>query len=109
MANDHQRNRVFNAIYLDQYTNSMKTVEFRRKWDPVKQFNKDSLLLPEYNMTNINDSTLYGAYLRWSSILSINRVQPHNIAFMSFEQKKFQTGYRQNLKRHDFRLPCEEV
>ena len=84
--------RVFNAMYLDQYTNSMKTVEFKRKWDPLKQFNKDSILLPEYDVTNKNDSTLYGAYLRFSSMLSINWVQPHNIAFMQFEQKK-DTGW----------------
>jgi hypothetical protein len=88
LANDHQKERVFNGIYLDQYTRSLKTVEFKRKWDPLKQFKKDSILLPEYTVTNKNDSTLYGAYLRFSSMLSINWVQPHYIAFMKFEQKK---------------------
>jgi hypothetical protein len=87
LANDLRRGREFNAIYLDQYTNNLKSVEFRRAWDPQKQFQKDSLLVPDYEVTNKNDSTLYGAYLRFSTQLSINWVEPHNIAFMSFEQK----------------------
>ena len=87
LANDYRRGRVFNAIYLDQYTNSMNTVEFTRRWDPMQQFKKSKILLPEYEVTNRNDSTLYGAYLRYSSVLSINWVQPHDIAFMRFENK----------------------
>jgi hypothetical protein len=87
LANDPQRGRTHNAIYLDQYTNSLKLVEFKRNWNPQEQFKKDKILLPDYDVTNKNDSTLYGAYVRFSSMLSINWVQPHNIAFMKFEQK----------------------
>lgn len=87
LANDPERGRTHNAIYLDQYTNSLNSVEFKRIWNPQEQFKKDSVLLPDYEVTNKNDSTLYGAYLRFSSMLSINWVQPHYIAFMRFEQK----------------------
>lgn len=77
--------RVHNGIYLDQYTNSLDDVLFTRKWDPKDQFLNDSLLLPDYDVENKNDSTLYGSYMRMSSMLSINWVQPHSIAFMHFE------------------------
>jgi len=87
LANDPQRRKMHNAIYLNQYTNSIKSVEFKRIWNPQEQFKKDTLLLPNYEVTNKNDSTLYGAYLRFSSMLSINWVQSHYIAFMGFEQK----------------------
>jgi hypothetical protein len=87
LANDPAGGRTHNAIYLDQYTNSLNSVEFKRMWNPEEQFKKDSVLLPDYEVTNKNDSTLYGAYLRFSSMLSINWVQPHDIAFMRFEQK----------------------
>jgi hypothetical protein len=87
LANEPQRGRTHNAIYLDQYTNSLNTVEFKSIWDHQEQFKKDTLLLPDYEVTNKNDSTVYGAYLRYSSMLSINWVQPHDIAFMRFEQK----------------------
>jgi hypothetical protein len=87
LANEPARGRTHNAIYLDQYTNSLPSVEFNRIWDPQEQFKKDTLLLPEYEVTNKNDSTIYGAYLRFSSMLSINWVQPHYIAFMRLEQK----------------------
>jgi hypothetical protein len=87
LANEPLRGRTHNAIYLDQYTNSLKSVEFKRIWNPQEQFKKDTILLPDYEVTNKNDSTLYGAYLRFSSMLSINWVQPHYIAFMGFQQK----------------------
>lgn len=87
LANKPEGGRVHNAIYLDQYTNSLNSVEFRRIWDPQEQFKKDSVLMPDYEVTNKNDSTLYGAYFRFSSRLSINWIQPHSIAFMRFEQK----------------------
>jgi hypothetical protein len=87
LANEPERGRVHNGIYLDQYTNSLNSVEFKRIWNPQEQFKKDTVLLPDYEVTNKNDSTLYGAYLRFSSMLSINWVQPHYIAFMRFEQK----------------------
>lgn len=87
LANEPQRGRTHNAIYLDQYTNNLTSVEFKRIWNPQQQFNKDTLLMPEYEVTNKNDSTIYGAYLRFSSMLSINWVQPHYIGFMRFEQK----------------------
>lgn len=87
LANDPRRQREFNAIYLDQYTKNLDSVEFKRIWNPQIQFEKDTLLSPDYEVRNNNDSILYGAYLRFSSQLSINWVQPHNIAFMRFEQK----------------------
>lgn len=87
LANDPQRRRTFNAIYIDQYSNGLSSVAFKRTWDPQLQFKKGALLIPDYEVTNNNDSTIYGAYLRFSSQLSINWVQPHNIAFMRFEQK----------------------
>lgn len=87
LANDPKRGRTHNAVYLDQYTNGLNSVEFKRNWNPKEQFKKDSVLLPNYEVTNKNDSTIYGAYFRFSSQLSINWVQPHHIAFMRFEQK----------------------
>jgi hypothetical protein len=87
LANEPQRGRTHNAIYLDQYTNSLRSVEFKKNWNSQEQFKKDTILLPDYEVTNKNDSTLYGAYLRFSSMLSINWVEPHYIAFMRFEQK----------------------
>ncbi len=87
LANEPQRGRVHNAIYLDQYSNSLQSIEFKRLWNPQEQFKKDTILLPNYEVTNKNDSTLYGAYLRFSSMLSINWVQPHYIAFMRLEKK----------------------
>ncbi|MFK7969226.1 MAG: hypothetical protein AB8F95_02615 [Bacteroidia bacterium] len=87
LANEPQMEREHNAIYLDQYTSSLSKVDFVRNWDPAQQFAEDTLLLPDYNVTNNNDSTIYGAYLRFSSMLSINWVQPHSIAFMRFEHK----------------------
>jgi len=87
LANDPQSGRVYNAIYLDQYKNSLNSIVFKRIWNPHEQFKKDTFLLPNYDVMNKNDSTLYGAYLRFSSMLSINWVQPHYIAFMMLEQK----------------------
>lgn len=87
LANEPERERTHNAIYVDQYTNNLNAVAFKRIWDPQAQFKKDTLLLPDYEVTNNNDSTLYGAYLRFSSVLSINWIQPHDIAFMRVEQK----------------------
>lgn len=87
LANAPEQGRKFNAIYLDQYTTNRKSVEFKRLWDPQEQFKKNSTLLPDYEVTNRNDSTIYGAYLRFSSMLSINWVQSHYIAFMGFQQK----------------------
>jgi hypothetical protein len=87
LANDPQRGRTHNAIYLDQYSSSLDAVQFKRLWNPQDQFKNNSELLPDYEVTNMHDSTIHGAYLRFSSMLSINWVQPHNIAFMRFEQK----------------------
>lgn len=87
LANEPLKKREHNAIYLDQYTKSLEDVEFVRKWEPMEQFESDTLFIPDYNVTNKNDSTLYGAYTRFSSSLSINWVQPHSIAFMEFEVK----------------------
>ena len=87
LANDPQHGRTHNAIYLDQYSNGLSSVVFKRTWDPQQQFKKGALLIPDYEVTNNNDSSIYGAYLRFSSMLSINWVQPHYIAFMRFEQK----------------------
>ncbi len=87
LANEPLRGRTHNAIYLDQYTGNLNSVEFKRIWNPNEQFKTDTILLPDYEVINKNDSALYGAYLRFSSKLSINWVQPHDIAFMRFEQK----------------------
>ncbi len=87
LANDTLWERDHNAIYLDQYTKSLEDVEFVRNWNPSEQFKSDTLLIPDYEVINNNDSTLYGAYTRYSSSLSINWVQPHSIAFMDFEVK----------------------
>jgi hypothetical protein len=87
LANEPEYERDHNAIYLDQYTEPLSSVSFNRKWNPQKQFEKDSILIPNYMVTNNNDSTIYGAYLRYSSQLFINWVQMHYIAFMQFELK----------------------
>ncbi len=86
LANEPFRGREQNAIYLDQYTESLPEVNFKRNWNPAEQFKKDSILLPDYDVVNQHDSTIYGAYLRFSSALSINWVQSHYIAFMRFEK-----------------------
>ncbi|MFN8288836.1 MAG: hypothetical protein U0U70_01140 [Chitinophagaceae bacterium] len=75
------------GIYLDQYTDSLPGVTFKRMWDPAHQFGERSIISPDYTVINNNDSTIYGAYQRWSSMLSINWVQRHYIAFMQFEAK----------------------
>lgn len=75
------------GIYLDQYTDSLPGVTFKRMWDPAHQFGERSIISPDYTVINTNDSTIYGAYQRWSSMLSINWVQMHYIAFMQFEEK----------------------
>jgi hypothetical protein len=85
----NQPGRRFNALYLDQYTKGLAGVAFRRNWNAKMQYeHKKKLLVPDYEVTNGYDSTLYGAYLRQSSMLSINWVQPHEIGFMRFERKE---------------------
>jgi hypothetical protein len=85
LANESFMGREHNAIYLDQYTAPLDNVQFTRNWNPSEQFMKDSILLPNYTVLNKNDSVISGAYMRHSSSLSINWVQPHYIAFMWFE------------------------
>lgn len=81
--------RTFNGLYLDQYTYAnLPGVEFKQNWNPQQQWKKDSLLLPDYTVINHQDSTLYGAYGRASSRLTINWTHPHYIAFARFEQKE---------------------
>lgn len=87
LANEPEYEREHNAIFLDQYTKPLASVNFKRKWNPQKQFNKDSMMVPNYVVTNNHDSMIYGAYLRFSSQLTINWVQAHSIAFMNFEVK----------------------
>lgn len=87
LANDPLRGREHNAIYVDQYVKPLEAVTFIRNWNPSKQYESDTLLVPDYEVTNNHDSTLYGAYMRFSTSLSINWVQPHYIAFMGFRVK----------------------
>lgn len=110
LANDPRQDRLFNAIYLDQYEPHLESVVFERKWDPQKQFKKKRRLLPDYTVTNQNDSTLYGAYTRFSSALNINWVQPHDIAFMRFERKEQRSWFPIiNGPRIQMELKKEEV
>lgn len=85
LANSTELGKAYNAIYLDQYLPSLENVKFSRKWNPVNQLTSDTILVPEYEVLNQHDSTIYGAYTRYSSMLSINWVQMHDIAFMKYE------------------------
>lgn len=75
-----------NGVYLDKYYDNKKNLELIREWDPQVQFEGDTSLLPSYRIMNQSNDTIYGKYLRFSSSLSINWVQPHNIAFLSLEK-----------------------
>lgn len=110
LANDPRSDRMHNAIFLDQYTTSLKGVTFSRNWNPEEQYKKDSLLVPDYNVTNNNDSTIYGAWLRYSSQLSINWTHPHSIAFIKFEEKVGAdwVGFRCNAPRITMNLKSGE-
>lgn len=79
-------NRGFNGIYLDKYFDNIYEAKLIRSWDPQKQFENDSSLLPSYQIINQSDSILYGKYLRFSSALSINWIQKHSIAFLNYQE-----------------------
>jgi len=78
-----------NQITINKHYGNILNVELKRLWDPQKQFTRpDTTLLPDYEIKNTTDSTLYGIYHRFSSSASISWVQLHYIGFMAFQKNE---------------------
>jgi hypothetical protein len=86
---------VYLQITVNKYYGNVLGLELKRAWYPQKQFTgADTTFLPEYDIVNTSDSTIYGIYHRFSSSNAISWVQLHDIAFLGYQQwKNGEWGY----------------
>jgi hypothetical protein len=89
------RRESYNDITVNKYYGNQLNIELKRIWNPQKQFESKKSLLPDYEIVNNSDSTLYGIYHRRSSSMSIGWHQLHDISFFAIQ--KFENNYWQSV------------